>query len=179
MLGDPKAPVSIIEYSTLECPACAAVHSDILPTVINRYVRTGKASLEFRSVSGDTSSPARDLALASYGASVQGRGWNFLQLAYLRSLQGAPAGTAARSITRLAKAVGLDATRLERDAARPEWLTEVRAAANVAAASRMSAFPVFLVRSRTKPNTPFIVVTQPGSVRAFSDAIEKAGKAAG
>jgi protein-disulfide isomerase len=179
VLGDPDAPVSIIEYSTLECPACAAVHSDILPTVIDRYVRTGKASLEFRSVAGDTSSPARDLALAAYAASAQGRGWNFLQLAYLRSLQGTPAGTTAQSIARLAKAAGLDATRLELDATKPRWLTEVRAAASVAAAARMSAFPVFLVRARAKPNTPFVVLTRPGSVRAFSNAVAKAARVDG
>ena len=179
LLGSPTAPITIVEYGTFACPTCAAVHRDVLPKVIERYVRTGKASLEFRGIAGEGASPARDLTLASYAASAQRHGWDFLQLAYLRSLEGAPQGTNPESNARLAGALGLDGKRLGRDTARPEWLTQVRAAASVAAVARMSAFPVFLLRARTKPDHPFVVLTRPGSVRSFADAVVKAGREAG
>jgi len=65
-------------------------------------------------------------------------GRNFLQLAYLRSLSGALPVGSAESPARLAGALGLDAARLGTDAGRPEWDTQVKAAANVAGVTRMS-----------------------------------------
>jgi protein-disulfide isomerase len=179
VLGSPTAPVTIVEYGTFACPTCAALHRDVLPEVIERYVRTGKASLEFRGIAGDDASQARDLALASWAASAQRHGWDFLQLAYRRSLEGTLPGAVPESTAQLADALGLDAKRLGTDTERPKWVTQVRAAASVAGVARMSAFPVFLVRARTKPDQPFVVLTQPASVRAFRDAVAKAGRAGG
>jgi protein-disulfide isomerase len=48
VLGDPDAPVTIIEYSSLTCPHCAAFHADTLPTLKERYIDTGQAKLVFR-----------------------------------------------------------------------------------------------------------------------------------
>jgi hypothetical protein len=176
VLGSPKAPLTIVEYGSFACPPCAAVHRDLLPQVIDRYVRTGKASLEFRGVAGETASADRDLALASWAASAQRHGWDFLQLAYLRSLSGALPVGSAESPARLAGALGLDAARLGTDAGRPEWDTQVKAAANVAGVTRMSTFPVFLLRPRTKPDHPFVVLTRPGSMGSFVAAVRKAQK---
>lgn len=49
VLGDPKAAVTIIEYSSLSCPHCAHFHNDILPELQKKYIDTGKAKLVFRS----------------------------------------------------------------------------------------------------------------------------------
>lgn len=48
ILGDEKAPVTIIEYSSLSCPHCAHFHNDILPQLEKEYIETGKAKLVFR-----------------------------------------------------------------------------------------------------------------------------------
>jgi len=176
VLGRPTAPVTIVEYGHFACPECAAVHRDVLPAVISRYVRTGKANLEVRGIAGETPSRPRDLALATYAASLQRHGWDFLQLAHLRSLALPPVGERP---DRLASALGLDEGRLASDMARPEWDTQLRAGRSVAAATRMSSFPVFLVRARSKPGDPFVVLTRPGSVGAFARAIAKARGAGG
>jgi hypothetical protein len=176
VLGRPAAPVTIVEYGDFACPQCAAVHRDVLPAVIARYVRTGKASLEFRGLAGETPTRPRDLVLATYAASAQRRGWDFLQLANLRSLAHPPFG---ERVGPLASVLGLDEGRLASDMARPEWETQVRAARSVAAATRMSSFPVFLVRARSRPGDPFVVLTRPGSVAAFDRAIAKARAAGG
>lgn len=47
-IGDPDAPVTIIEYSSLSCPHCASFHSDVLPGLKERYIDTGKVRLVFR-----------------------------------------------------------------------------------------------------------------------------------
>jgi len=45
VLGDPAAPVTIIEYSSLTCPHCAAFHTDTLPALKERFIDTGQAKL--------------------------------------------------------------------------------------------------------------------------------------
>jgi protein-disulfide isomerase len=174
VLGSPTAPVTIVEYGHFECPTCAAAHGKVLPAVIERFVRTGKASLELRPLGGSPSR-SRDLAIGAYAASAQRRGWDFTQLAYLRSLQGSSSDSPAE----LAAALGLDEERWGDEIANPKWPAQVTAAGNVAAAARFSTYPVFLVRARARPGQPFVVLTNPGSVRAFGDAIAKAEKPGG
>jgi protein-disulfide isomerase len=48
VLGDPAAPVTIIEYASLTCPHCAAFHKDVLPALKERYIQPGKVKLVFR-----------------------------------------------------------------------------------------------------------------------------------
>ncbi len=47
-IGDPSAPVTIIEYSSLTCPHCAAFHADTLPELEKRYIEPGKVRLVLR-----------------------------------------------------------------------------------------------------------------------------------
>ncbi len=46
--GDPDAPVTIIEYASMTCGACGAFHNQVWPTIEERYVDTGQASLIIR-----------------------------------------------------------------------------------------------------------------------------------
>ena len=48
VLGDPKAPVTIVEYASLGCPHCRHFHDETLPKIKKAYIDTGKAKLIFR-----------------------------------------------------------------------------------------------------------------------------------
>ena len=41
-LGDEKAPITVIEYSSMTCPHCAHFHKDVLPEFKTKYIDTGK-----------------------------------------------------------------------------------------------------------------------------------------
>ncbi|MCF6293296.1 MAG: DsbA family protein [Robiginitomaculum sp.] len=47
-LGNPDAAVTIIEYASLTCPACAAFHQTIYPELKAKYIDTGKVRFIFR-----------------------------------------------------------------------------------------------------------------------------------
>jgi protein-disulfide isomerase len=47
-LGDPDAPVTIIEYASLTCPQCAQFHNEVLPDLKERYIETGRVQLIYR-----------------------------------------------------------------------------------------------------------------------------------
>ena len=47
-IGDANAPVTIVEYADLTCGACANFHNNVLPTLKEKYIDTGKVRLVFR-----------------------------------------------------------------------------------------------------------------------------------
>ena len=46
VLGDPNAPVHIVEYIDYQCPACAQFTTSIKPRLVDDYIATGQVSLE-------------------------------------------------------------------------------------------------------------------------------------
>jgi protein-disulfide isomerase len=48
IIGNPNAPITIIEFSDFQCPFCARFHIQTLPAIINEYVNDGKVKLVFR-----------------------------------------------------------------------------------------------------------------------------------
>jgi protein-disulfide isomerase len=48
-MGDPNAPVHIIEYGDFQCPFCLKFWSETEPQLIEEYVNTGKVYFEYRS----------------------------------------------------------------------------------------------------------------------------------
>ena len=47
-MGDPNAPLTIYEYSSLGCPHCKSFHHNTLPMVLEEYIETGKVKLVYR-----------------------------------------------------------------------------------------------------------------------------------
>jgi protein-disulfide isomerase len=81
VLGDPKAPVTIIELGDPQCPVCAAFSEQIASELISGPVRDGTANYDFKPwlIIGPDSRPAAQAALA---AGEQRRFWNYITLFY-------------------------------------------------------------------------------------------------
>lgn len=50
VLGNPKAPVTVIEYASLGCPHCGVWAREVFPAFQKKYVDTGKARFVLREV---------------------------------------------------------------------------------------------------------------------------------
>jgi protein-disulfide isomerase len=48
ILGDPNAPITIVEYASMTCPHCAHFADDVLPELKKKWVDTGKMKLVLR-----------------------------------------------------------------------------------------------------------------------------------
>jgi len=81
-LGDPGAPVTLVEFADLQCPFCRDFALQTLPLVVRDYVRSGKVRLEFQTLAflGPDSERA---ARAAAGAAAQDRLWNLTDLFYV------------------------------------------------------------------------------------------------
>ncbi len=55
ILGDPNAPITLVEYGSLGCPTCQVFHMNTLPQIKEEYIDTGKVNYVFREFrAGDT-----------------------------------------------------------------------------------------------------------------------------
>jgi protein-disulfide isomerase len=63
-LGAENAPVTIIEYASFSCPACAQFHETVLPELKKNYIDTGKVRFIFREF------PAGNAEIGAIGALV-------------------------------------------------------------------------------------------------------------
>ena len=85
-LGNPKAPLTMIEYADLQCPFCKQFALSVYPEIVNKYVRTGKLLYQFDTLTfiGPDSEKA---ARAAAAAGVQNKEANFSNLWYFNQGQ--------------------------------------------------------------------------------------------
>jgi protein-disulfide isomerase len=83
-LGNPNAPVTLKYYGDLECPICKDFTLNVLPTLIPKYVRTGKMKIEYHSLETATREPEvfTNQQVAALAAGKQKLGWHFIELFY-------------------------------------------------------------------------------------------------
>jgi len=118
-IGNPNAPVKLLEYASFTCPHCREFKEQGLPTLLRDYVGTGKVAYEFRSflLNGIDIGPsllvmcqqpaaAWKLTEALFGTQMQWvQGYQSISEADQAKLQAMPADQA---IVAIADAGGLD-----------------------------------------------------------------------
>ena len=121
-LGRPDAPITIVEYSDLQCPYCARHAAQTFPELRRNYVDTGKVRYEARDLPLAMHAYAVPAAVAARCAGEQGRFWEFRDALFMARGRFGDEPYAA-----MARESGLDVERFE--ACRRDG----RQAANVAA----------------------------------------------
>jgi protein-disulfide isomerase len=116
LLGDPQAPIKIVEFADLRCPYCAVLSAGGIKELIAGPVANGQVQLEFRHLSG-----SEDVARGMYAAAEQGRGWQFIKNFF--GQQGQESGAVQfAEIKEIAEQSGVpDIAKWEKDYQRPEW----------------------------------------------------------
>ena len=81
ILGDPSAPITIVEFGDYQCEQCYAWFHETKPAIVQDYIDTGKANLVFVDLAflGKDSIPA---SMATYCAEDQGMYWEYHDLLY-------------------------------------------------------------------------------------------------
>ncbi len=83
-LGNPNAPVTMQYFGDLECPICKDFTLGALPPLIEKYVRTGKLKIEYRSM--QTATRERETfqtqQVAALAAGKQKLMWQYVELFY-------------------------------------------------------------------------------------------------
>lgn len=108
VLGRPDAPVSIIEFTDLQCPYCARFATETFPRLKRDYIDTGKLSYASRDLPLPFHDFAIPAAVASRCAGEQGRFWEYREALFASQQQ-----LGSEPYLRIAAELGLDVPRLE------------------------------------------------------------------
>jgi protein-disulfide isomerase len=84
-LGNPNAPVTFVEFADLKCPVCREYSLSAFPTLVNRYVRTGKVKmvLMLQHFVGNQNNDSEHAARMALAAAQQNKMWQFADLLYI------------------------------------------------------------------------------------------------
>jgi len=110
ILGAAEAPLTIIEYSSLTCPHCAALHENALPRIKETWIADGRAKLVFRHF------PLDGLALraAAVANCIDGeRFFGFLDLLFQTQQRWSQAQDPMQAISQTARLAGMSKSQFE------------------------------------------------------------------
>ncbi|MGZ8634565.1 MAG: DsbA family protein [Solirubrobacteraceae bacterium] len=170
-LGNPAAPVRVVEFADLQCPFCRDYSLQVLPQLVQDYVRTGKVRMEFRTLSflGQDSVTAGRAAAA---AAQQDKLWNFVDVFYFSQGEENSGYVTPSFLQRIEKAAGVDPAEAATFAASPASLKPLNAANALADQLGVKSTPTVLVGKRGGKLTA--VQADPTDVSAFKSAIDGA-----
>lgn len=118
-MGDPNAPVKIVEYSDYQCPFCANFWRDTEAKIVETYVKTGKVYFTYHSFgnwvsdninsqAGTTNTESEQAAMASYCAGDQEKFWEYHDYLFANQNGENEAAFARNRLDAFAEKLGLD-----------------------------------------------------------------------
>ncbi len=144
ILGDPNAPVTVVEYADFQCPVCKRAETLIVSQIEKDYVQTGKVKIEFRNYAfiGQESFNA---AQAADAAGDQGKFWEYHDALF--NAQGNENGGnyTYDKLVKLAQQVGLDVAKFEEALSSNTHLAAIQKEADAAREGGISSTPTFFV----------------------------------
>jgi protein-disulfide isomerase len=170
-VGDSGAPVTLTEFADLQCPFCREYTEAVLPTLVQRYVRTGEVQMVLRNLAfiGPDSEQAARLAAA---AGLQDRLWQFTDLIYRNQAEENSGYVTDSYLRQIARGAGVDATRAFDDATGAAVSGQLDAAARQAQRFHIASTPSFvLTRDGAQPR---LLSPSALSVDQFAHAIDAA-----
>lgn len=107
VLGDPDAPVELVEYSSFSCPACMTFHDNVYPQLLEP-IRTGQASLTFVPYYIRGGVPNGEGAARAALCAGANRFWEFHDALFTWQAQYGNTAFSSNRLTAGAEALGLD-----------------------------------------------------------------------
>lgn len=185
-MGDPNAPVKIVEFSDYQCPFCERFSTDTEPSLIESYISTGKVHFTYRSTGNWVSqninsglTESEDAAEAAYCAGDQGKYWEMHDMIFANVLGEDVGSFTDRRLSAIAEKTGLDMTQYEDCYSSNKYKDEVVKDGQDALAAGVQGTPSFVLtytNASGEEVTELIEGAQPFSV--FQEKIEAALAAA-
>jgi len=84
VLGNPKAPIEMLMFVDVQCPVCQSYEVTNLPTVVQRYIRTGKVQMQLKpwAFIGGAGSQSFSGRLGVIAAAKQNKGYEYAKVLY-------------------------------------------------------------------------------------------------
>jgi len=160
-MGDPKAPVYIVEYGDYQCSYCFKFWNETEQQLIEEYVNTGKVYFEYRSVGAFLGPESARAAEGAYCAGDQGRFWEYHDTLFI-NWTGENAGDFTQNkLTQYAKALNLNMQEFESCLGEGKYKGTVEQDAAEAYAAGVRATPTLFINGvKVEGAQPFSILKQ-------------------
>lgn len=174
-LGDPKAKMVLIEYGDLICPFCKEYSDQIVPTVVQNYVRPGKVRMVLR-LFGYIRPYSTPAARYAWAAGEQNKLWAFAKLWYTNQGDENTDYVSDAFARRIASGVpGLDADAMLAASGSAAVKAKIAAAAQGFRAAGAPGTPTFTIGPRGGTQHVIDLGSSPSSASAAIDKAIAAG----
>jgi len=174
-LGSPTAPITLKYFGDLECPICQKFTLAALPTVVKKWVRTGKLRIEYHSLETATREPEtfKLQQVAAYAAGKQNLAWYFIETFYHEQGEEDSGYVTEKYIQGIASQVpGLNLAQWSADRSDPALANEVATDAQLANNEGFTGTPSFLI-GKTGGTLSKLEYTNPEEPGFVNEAVEK------
>ena len=152
-MGDPNAPIQMVEYSDFQCPFCDRHFTDTEPLLEQYYIDTGKVLFTYRSAGnfvsgniGGANTESQDAAAAAYCAGDQGKFWQMHDALFVNNKDVENQGSFfPNRLTEIAKVAGLDEAKFQSCFDSGKYEDQVKQDFNDATAAGLQGTPYFVV----------------------------------
>jgi protein-disulfide isomerase len=143
-LGKPSAAVTLTIFEDPQCPFCRQWNVDTLPTVVTRYVKTGRIKLVYRGIEiiGPNSEPG---LRAIYAAATENKLWTLVEELYLRQGDENSGWITDAVIRSAARAAGANPSKIVAGMSSQAVVAGLKQAEDDAAAVNVRGTPTFVV----------------------------------
>lgn len=150
VLGDPAAPVTMIEYASLTCPHCASFHNDTYKAFKERYIDSGKVRLIYRDF------PLDGVALRAAmmaRCTIDQRYFGLLQVLYKSQNNWARAQDPVAELAKIGRLAGIDQAAFDACMASEELINGILEVRQKAAADGVRSTPTFIIGGTLYPGS--------------------------
>ncbi len=170
-LGQREAPVTLVYFGDLECPFCRDFSVDVLPSIIQRWVRAGKLRIEYRAF--QTATQEREVfvtqQVAALAAGRQAKAWHFIETFYEQQGDEGTGYVTDPYLRGIAAQIpGLDLERWADDRGEEDLIEEIASDEQAAENAGLNGTPSFLIGASGGTPARF----SPSDSRSFDAAIE-------
>jgi protein-disulfide isomerase len=180
VIGSPTAPISLQYFGDLECPICQKFTLGALPTIISKWVRTGKMKIEYRALETATREPEvfKSQQVAALAAGKQNKAWNFIETFYHEQGEEDSGYVTEKYLQNIASQVpGLNLAQWTTDRGNQELANEVTVTdAQAASNAGFDGTPSFLI-GHTGSTMSKVEYSNPEDPGFINEAVEKLLKA--
>lgn len=159
-LGNPEAPVTMIEYASMTCPHCATFHNSVFPELEEKYIKTGKVKIVFRNFIRDRLDVAVSMVTRCYGPD---KVFDLMDLYFQRQRQWA-VQDAMPEIAGVARTAGISRLDLDACLANTELQGHLLEMQKAGTAAGVGGTPTFFINGEKYVGS--------GSVEIFSEMFE-------
>lgn len=152
-IGNPNAPVQVLEFADMQCPVCADFGLLTEPDVKKRLVETGKIGYRFLDFPLQMHPNAWPAANAGACANEQGKFWEMKDQIFQGQLEWSNERNAQGTFAKYAKAIGLDVDKWEECYESKRMYPQIQANLKEGERRMVSATPTFVIGRRVLPGS--------------------------